>query len=100
MTKFSIQAAHEQVNPLELLDDVIVMEKNGIGRCWTSDLYMPWWNTGASGGAAWPWLGAALARTNSIVIGTGMTPPILRYNPAIVAQVFATLGFMFQVEFF
>jgi hypothetical protein len=27
MVKFSIQAAHEQVNPLELLDDVIVMEK-------------------------------------------------------------------------
>jgi hypothetical protein len=20
---------------------------------------MPWWHTGASGGAAWPWLGAA-----------------------------------------
>jgi alkanesulfonate monooxygenase SsuD/methylene tetrahydromethanopterin reductase-like flavin-dependent oxidoreductase (luciferase family) len=100
MTKFSIQAAHEQVNPLELLDDVIVMEKNGIGRCWTSDHYMPWWDSGASGGAAWPWLGAALARTNSIVIGTGVTPPILRYNPAIVAQVFATLGFMFPGRVF
>jgi coenzyme F420-dependent glucose-6-phosphate dehydrogenase len=100
MIKFSIQAAHEQVNPLALLDDVLVMEKNGIGRCWTSDHYMPWWNTGASGGAAWPWLGAALARTNSIVIGTGITPPILRYNPAIVAQVFATLGFMFPGRVF
>jgi coenzyme F420-dependent glucose-6-phosphate dehydrogenase len=100
MIKFSIQAAHEQVNPLELLDDVILMEKNGIERCWTSDHYMPWWNTGASGGAAWPWLGAALAKTNNIVIGTGITPPILRYNPAIVAQVFATLGFMFPDRVF
>jgi coenzyme F420-dependent glucose-6-phosphate dehydrogenase len=100
MIKFSIQAAHEQVNPLELLDDVIVMERNGIGRCWTSDHYMPWWHTGASGGAAWPWLGAALAKTNSITIGTGITPPILRYNPAVVAQVFATLGFMFPHRVF
>jgi coenzyme F420-dependent glucose-6-phosphate dehydrogenase len=100
MIKFSIQAAHEQVNPLELLDDVIVMEKNGIQRCWTSDHYMPWWHTGASGGAAWPWLGAALAKTNNIVIGTGVTPPILRYSPAIVAQVFATLGFMFPGRVF
>jgi coenzyme F420-dependent glucose-6-phosphate dehydrogenase len=100
MIKFSIQAAHEQVNPLELLDDVILMEKNRIERCWTSDHYMPWWNTGASGGAAWPWLGAALAKTNNIVIGTGITPPILRYNPAIVAQVFATLGFMFPDRVF
>jgi|SRR5215212_3400353 coenzyme F420-dependent glucose-6-phosphate dehydrogenase len=100
MTKFSIQAAHEQVNPLELLDDVLVMERNGIERCWTSDHYMPWWDTGASGGAAWPWLGAALARTSTITIGTGITPPILRYNPAIVAQVFATLGFMFPDRVF
>jgi coenzyme F420-dependent glucose-6-phosphate dehydrogenase len=100
MIKFSIQAAHEQINPLELLDDVIVMEKNGIERCWTSDHYMPWWHTGASGGAAWPWIGAALAKTNNIVIGTGITPPILRYNPAIVAQVFATLGFMFPGRVF
>jgi coenzyme F420-dependent glucose-6-phosphate dehydrogenase len=100
MTKFSIQAAHEQVNPLELLDDVLFMESNGIDRCWTSDHYMPWWDTGASGGAAWPWLGAALAKTTRITIGTGITPPILRYNPAIVAQVFATLGFMFPGRVF
>src|ERR671929_595161 len=100
VVRISIQAAHEQVNPSDLLHDVIYMDQNGIERCWTSDHYMPWWNTGASGGAAWPWLGAALARTNNITIGTGITPPILRYNPAIVAQVFATLGFMFPNRVF
>ena len=78
MTRLSILAAHEQVNPVDLLSDVIEMEQNGIERCWTSDHYMPWWHTGASGGAAWPWLGAALAKTDKIVIGTGITPPILR----------------------
>jgi coenzyme F420-dependent glucose-6-phosphate dehydrogenase len=56
---------------------------------------MPWWHTGATCGAAWPWLGAALAKTDRILVGTGVTAPILRYNPAIVAQVFATLGYMF-----
>ena len=100
MVRLSILAAHEQVNPVDLLDDVIMMEKNGIQRCWTSDHYMPWWHTGASGGAAWPWLGAALAKTSKIGIGTGLTPPILRYHPAIVAQVFATLGFMFPRRVF
>jgi coenzyme F420-dependent glucose-6-phosphate dehydrogenase len=100
MVKFSILAAHEQVNPVDLLSDVLIMEQNGIERCWTSDHYMPWWHTGASGGAAWPWLGAALAKTNKIIIGTGITPPILRYHPAIVAQVFATLGFMFPRRVF
>jgi coenzyme F420-dependent glucose-6-phosphate dehydrogenase len=100
MARISIQAAHEQVNPNDLLNDVINMDKYGIERCWTSDHYMPWWNTGASGGAAWPWMGAALARTQKILIGTGVTAPILRYHPAIVAQVFATLGYMFPNRVF
>lgn len=100
MVRISIQAAHEQVNPTDLLYDVVYMDQKGIERCWTSDHYMPWWNTGASGGAAWPWLGAALARSNNIAIGTGVTAPILRYHPAIVAQVFATLGYMFPNRVF
>jgi coenzyme F420-dependent glucose-6-phosphate dehydrogenase len=100
MTRISIQAAHEQVNPKDLLSDVMTMDEKGIQRCWTSDHYMPWWDSGASGGAAWPWLGAALARTRNIVIGTGVTAPILRYHPAIVAQVFATLEYMFPNRVF
>ena len=99
-TKLSIQAAHEQINPLDLLDDVAYLDTKDIQRCWTSDHYMPWWNTGASGGAAWPWMGAALARTTKLAIGTGVTAPILRYHPAIVAQVFATLAFMFPQRVF
>jgi len=100
LVKFGIHAAHEQLNPTDLLDDVIKMEENKIERCWTSDHYMPWWHSGAAGGAAWPWLGAALARTEKIVMGTGVRAPILRYHPAIVAQVFATLGYMFPNRVF
>jgi coenzyme F420-dependent glucose-6-phosphate dehydrogenase len=100
LIKFGIHAAHEQLNPSDLLGDVIKMEENGIERCWTSDHYMPWWHSGAAGGAAWPWLGAALARTEKLVMGTGVTAPILRYHPAIVAQVFATLGYMFPNRVF
>src|SRR5918992_1311037 len=100
MVRISIQAAHEQINPTDLLNDAIIMDKNGIERCWSSDHYMPWWHTRASGAAAWPWMGAALAKTNNIVIGTGVTSPILRYNPAVVAQVFATFGYMFPNRVF
>jgi coenzyme F420-dependent glucose-6-phosphate dehydrogenase len=100
MVRFSLLAAHEQVNPTDLLNDIMEMDKSGIERCWSSDHYMPWWHTGACGAAAWPWIGAALARTNNIIIGTGVTAPILRYHPAIVAQVFATLGYMFPNRVF
>jgi len=50
--------------------------------------------------AAWPWLGTDLAKTTNIAICTEVTAPILRYHPAIVAQVFATLGFMFPNRVF
>jgi coenzyme F420-dependent glucose-6-phosphate dehydrogenase len=100
MVRISIQAAHEQTNPVDLLNDVIKMDKKGIEKCWSSDHYMPWWHTGSSGGAAWPWIGAALAKTSKIIVGTGVTPPILRYHPAVVAQVFATLGVMFPNRVF
>ena len=86
MVRFGIQAPHEQINPTDLLNDVIMMDRYGIEKCWSSDHYMPWWHTGATCGAAWPWLGAALAKTDRIVVGTGVTAPILRYNPAVVAR--------------
>jgi hypothetical protein len=54
MVRFGIQSLDEQINPTDLLNDVIMMERYGVEKCWSSDHYMPWWHTGASGGAAWP----------------------------------------------
>jgi coenzyme F420-dependent glucose-6-phosphate dehydrogenase len=93
-------ASQEQVNAIDLLSDVITMEEGGLERCWVSDHYMPWWHDGGFAGATWPWLGAALAKTNKIHVGTSVTAPILRYHPAIVAQAFSTLGYMFPNRVF
>ena len=38
------------------------------------------------------WLGAAAASTERVILGTSVLTPSLRYNPAVVAQAFATLG--------
>ncbi|MFB6195590.1 MAG: TIGR03557 family F420-dependent LLM class oxidoreductase [Haloplanus sp.] len=88
-------AAHEQYAPGRLLDVAARAEAAGFDTVWTSDHFHPWWHTGAHCGAAWPWLGAALERTDGVRIGTGVTPPIGRYHPALVAQTFATLGAMY-----
>src|SRR5204863_406368 len=40
----------------------------------------------------WTWLGAAAVRTNKIQVGTGVTCPIVRYHPAIIAQAAATVS--------
>ena len=39
-------ASHEQVNATDLLNDVVIMEQNGLEKCWVSDHYMPWWHDG------------------------------------------------------
>jgi coenzyme F420-dependent glucose-6-phosphate dehydrogenase len=87
--------AHEQHAPTTLLDNATAAEDAGFDSIWTSDHFHPWWHTDAHCGAAWPWLGAALERTDDIRFGTGVTPPIGRYHPGLIAQVFATLGAMY-----
>ena len=84
--------AHEQYSPRTLLAHTSRAEAAGFDTVWTSDHVHPWWHTGAHCGAAHPWLGAALERTDRVRIGTGVTPPIARYHPGYLAQVFATLG--------
>jgi coenzyme F420-dependent glucose-6-phosphate dehydrogenase len=45
-------------------------------------------------------MAAAAERTKRVEIGTAVTCPILRYNPAIVAQAFATLRAMYPNRIF
>ena len=49
---------------------------------------------------SWVWLAAAAERTRRIQLGTAVTAPILRYNPAIIAQAFATLGLLYKGRIF
>lgn len=87
-------AAHEQYAPTDLLEYAEQAEAAGFDTVWTSDHFHPWWHTGAHCGAAWPWLGAALERTEHVRMGTGVTAPIARYHPGLIAQAFATLAAM------
>lgn len=87
--------AHEQHRPTTLLSHATAAETAGLDSVWTSDHFHPWWDTGAHCGAAWPWLGVALERTDSLRIGTGVTAPVGRYHPGLIAQVFATLGALY-----
>ncbi|SDX91454.1 TIGR03557 family F420-dependent LLM class oxidoreductase [Halopenitus persicus] len=87
--------AHEQYPPGRLLEHVAAAEAAGFDAVWTSDHFHPWWHTGAECGAAWPWLGSALERTDDVRIGTGVTATVGRYHPGLVAQTFATLGAMY-----
>lgn len=97
---FGYYAAQEQYSPTQLLEHVISAESYGFTDVWTSDHFHPWFHTGANCGQAWVWLGAAAALTKKMRLGTAVTPPGYRYHPALIAQGFATLDYMFPGRIF
>lgn len=88
-------AAHEQYSLTELLDFVVRAEKGGFSTTMASDHFHPWWNSKAFGNFTWVWLAAAAERTKKMQFVTGVTAPIYRYHPAIIAQAFASLDVLY-----
>lgn len=86
------KASNEQFGPTELLELVKHAEARGFEVSGVSDHLQPWRHNGGHAPAVLPWLGAAAAATQSIVLGTSVLTPTMRYHPAIVAQAFATLA--------
>jgi len=83
-----------------LLDFAVEADKAGFDSIWTSDHFHPWAHNNASAGFAWVWMAAAAERTKRVELGTAVTCPTLRYNPAIVAQAFATLRSLYPGRIF
>src|SRR5919197_3239088 len=88
-------AAHEQYSIHDLLRFVVEAEKNGFTTTITSDHFHPWWHDNAYGNFAWVWIAAAAERTKRMQFVTGVTAPIFRYHPAIIAQAFASLDILY-----
>ena len=79
----------------DLIKFVIEAEKGGFTSTMTSDHFHPWWNDGGFGNFTWVWLAAASERTKKMQFVTGVTSPVYRYNPAIIAQAFASLDTLY-----
>jgi coenzyme F420-dependent glucose-6-phosphate dehydrogenase len=92
MLRLGYKASAEQFGPRQLLDFTRTAERLGFDSVWTSDHFQPWRHTDGHAPSAIAWLGAAAASTSRVVLGTSVLTPTLRYNPAVVAQAFATLG--------
>jgi coenzyme F420-dependent glucose-6-phosphate dehydrogenase len=93
-TRYWTQLATEQFPPSGIVRQAVAAERAGFDGVNVSDHFQPWWEPGESG-QAWVMLGAIGRATERIPIGTGVTAPVYRYNPAVVAQTFATLEELF-----
>jgi len=88
--RYWIQLATEQFPPSELVDQGVEAERAGFDAINVSDHFQPWWEPGHSG-QAWTLLGALGQATERVGLGTGVTAPVHRYHPAVVAQFAATI---------
>jgi secondary-alcohol dehydrogenase (coenzyme-F420) len=94
-TKVGYFASIEQYKPMDALEQSVRAEKIGFDSIWVDDHFHPWYHDDAQCGQAWAWMGAVLQATKKVFVSTCITCPIIRYNPAIVAQTFATLRQMY-----
>ena len=92
--------AHEQFTVSELVNIGGWAKQAGFDLLATSDHLQPWQANEGHCGAAWVTLAAAGERTNPAWIGTTVTCPTLRYNPAVVAEAFASLSLLYPGRVF
>jgi len=89
-------ASQEQYSMQDLLKFVTEAEHGGFKTCLTSDHFHPWWHDNGYGNFTWIWLAAAAERTKKMEFVTGVTAAVYRYNPAIIAQAFASLDVLYS----
>ncbi|HNQ07050.1 MAG TPA: glucose-6-phosphate dehydrogenase (coenzyme-F420) [Tetrasphaera sp.] len=90
--RIGYKASAEQFAPARLADYAVLAEQVGLDSASISDHYQPWRLTGGHAPNALAWLAYVAARTERITLGTSVLTPTFRYNPAVVAQEFATLA--------
>jgi coenzyme F420-dependent glucose-6-phosphate dehydrogenase len=83
-----------------LREYAVLAEKAGFTAVWAADHFHPWFHSGAHETQAWIWMTSLLERTQNIPVGTGVTCPIFRYHPAIIAQAFATMQALYGKRVF
>lgn len=91
MTEFFYFCGHEQWQPEELVRHAVIAEDAGFDGLVVSEHFHPWVDDDAAAGFAFSTLGAMAQATNRVRMVTGVTTPLFRYHPAIVAQAAATI---------
>ncbi|WP_167140402.1 glucose-6-phosphate dehydrogenase (coenzyme-F420) [Diaminobutyricimonas sp. TR449] len=89
------KASAEQFSPRDLVEFAVQAESHGFESVSVSDHFQPWRHEGGHAPFSLAWLAAVGERTSSIRMGTSVMTPTFRYNPAVIAQAFATLGCLY-----
>jgi G6PDH family F420-dependent oxidoreductase len=99
MVKFGYKLMTEEHGPKALVENAVRAEAAGFDFVGASDHFHPWLEAQGHSPFAWSVLGAIAHATSTIGIATGLTCPIIRYHPAIIAQAAATIAVMSDNRF-
>ena len=96
----SYMLAHEQFTVPELVRIGALASQAGFHVLSTSDHIQPWQANEKHAGQAWVTMGALGAQAPRSWMGTTVTCPTMRYNPAVVAEAFASLNDLYPGRIF
>jgi len=100
MVRLGYASSSEEHSPKELVEQLVQAEDAGFSFALISDHFHPWISAQGQSPFVWAVLGAAATATKKIEIGTGVTCPIMRIHPTILAQATATVASMMEGRFF
>ncbi len=99
MTEFGYTLSSEEHGPRELVDLAVRAEESGFDFVSISDHFHPWIEAQGHSPFVWGVLGGIAARTDHVSVATGVTCPLVRIHPALVAQAAATASLLLDGRF-
>src|SRR5512147_2924521 len=90
----------EEHAPNDLVKNARRAEEAGFTFALISDHYHPWLDLQGQSSFVWSVIGAIAHTTRNLRLGTGVTCPIMRIHPAIIAHAAATVADMMPGRFF
>ena len=98
--RLGYKASAEQFGPRELVELGVLAEAHGMDSATVSDHFNPWRHNGGHSPFSLAWMTAVGERTERITLGTSVLTPTFRYNPAVIAQAFATMACLYPGRVF
>lgn len=93
--RLGYKASAEQFGPRELVELGVRAEEFGLDSVTVSDHFQPWRHEGGHAPFSIAWMSAVGERTSRVQLGTSVLTPTFRYNPAVIAQAFATMACLY-----
>jgi G6PDH family F420-dependent oxidoreductase len=99
VTAFGYALPVEHGGPAAVIEAAVQGEAAGFDFEAIGDAFTPWLSEQGHAPNAWPLLGAIAHATSRVELMTFMTCPTMRYHPAVVAQLAATVALISEGRF-